>query len=494
MFFHTRPVAVVIDFGAVSMRIFIKGGIWRNAEDEVLKAAVMKYGLQAWERVASLLPRKTAKQCKMRWNEWLDPTIKKTDWSRDEEEKLLHLAKVYPNQWRTIAQFVGRTAHQCLEHYERMLDRLANIDTTGGQESDVLKRLDTVVEAKPAKADTVDLDDAEKEMLAEAKARLANSLGKKAKRKARAALLEESRRLSILQKRRELEAAGISDLKRKRNGHDDQVDDLQLRFVPSGRFDVVEEDRNVLKHLNKQNNGSVIVDLPEAKRRKVQADVLSQMKRPADVNRADSAKQAKEAVRSELRLPVPQMEDFELEHLSKIGLSIQQTPLLHARLGSEFSASSSLPAAISTTASPSRFQAGLSLPPPKNVAAHAAVMPAAGKRVRSPELVAFGAPQVQQSCVVEAPFVFNAGYITVCTGNGPIDSAICEEMLRPSRMPVDALAEATLAVRQELLSSDVERCILAELYRHPSRTSVSSSDVRQFLESGNDPISGSLVL
>ena len=54
--------------------------------------------------------------------EWLDPSIKKTEWNREEEEKLLHMAKLMPNQWRTIAPIVGRTAAQCLQHYERLLD------------------------------------------------------------------------------------------------------------------------------------------------------------------------------------------------------------------------------------------------------------------------------------------------------------------------------------------------------------------------------------
>ena len=49
----------------------------------------------------------------------------------------------------------------------------------------------------------------EMEMLSEARARLANTQGKKAKRKAREKQLEEARRLASLQKRRELRAAGI---------------------------------------------------------------------------------------------------------------------------------------------------------------------------------------------------------------------------------------------------------------------------------------------
>jgi len=44
---------------------------------EILKAAVMKYGKNQWSRIASLMNRKSAKQCKARWYEWLDPSIKK---------------------------------------------------------------------------------------------------------------------------------------------------------------------------------------------------------------------------------------------------------------------------------------------------------------------------------------------------------------------------------------------------------------------------------
>lgn len=90
-------------------------------QDEILKAAVMKYGKNQWSRIASLLHRKSAKQCKARWFEWLDPSIKKTEWSREEDEKLLHMAKLMPTQWRTISQIIGRTAAQCLERYETLL-------------------------------------------------------------------------------------------------------------------------------------------------------------------------------------------------------------------------------------------------------------------------------------------------------------------------------------------------------------------------------------
>ena len=39
------------------VRIMIKGGVWRNTEDEIMKAAVMKYGKNQWSRIASRLHR-----------------------------------------------------------------------------------------------------------------------------------------------------------------------------------------------------------------------------------------------------------------------------------------------------------------------------------------------------------------------------------------------------------------------------------------------------
>jgi hypothetical protein len=205
-------------------RIMLKGGVWRNTEDEVLKVAVAKYGLNQWSRVASLLHRKSAKQCKARWNEWLDPSIKKIEWSREEEEKLLHLAKVFPTQWRTISRYIGRTAAQCLERYEYLLDQALKKEQGADvalESESALRRLmpgeiDPNPETRPARPDPQDMDQDELEMLSEARARCANTQGKKAKRKAREKQLQEARRLAAVQKTRELRMAGIETNPNKR--------------------------------------------------------------------------------------------------------------------------------------------------------------------------------------------------------------------------------------------------------------------------------------
>jgi pre-mRNA-splicing factor CDC5/CEF1 len=252
------------------VRVFLKGGVWKNSEDEILKAAVQKYGKQQWARVASLLNRKTAKQAKARWQEWLDPMIRKVEWNQQEEEQLLHLAKLLPSQWKTIAPMIGRTAVQCQEHYEKLLDDAAATSatttttigddgTTTSTTATLLRmstssslrpgQIDAHPENKPAKPDPIDMDEDEMEMLQEARARLANTQGKKAKRKQRERILNQAKRLADLQKRRELKQAGLLSTMapKKSSKRKNEIDfGVEIPFhkpAPIGFHDVSDENQ-----------------------------------------------------------------------------------------------------------------------------------------------------------------------------------------------------------------------------------------------------------
>lgn len=315
------------------MRIMIKGGVWKNTEDEILKAAVMKYGLNQWARISSLLVRKSAKQCKARWFEWLDPAIKKTEWTREEDEKLLHLAKLMPCQWRTIAPIVGRTPAQCLDRYERLLDMAVSKEDRYDPSDDPRRlkpgEIDPNPESKPARPDAVDMDEDEKEMLSEARARLANTRGKKAKRKAREKQLEEARRLAMLQKKRELKAAGIEQkYKDRRRGVDYSAEVAFEKKPAPGFFDTGNEEQ--LTREMQQEFRPVTVDELEGKRRKdieealVRTDIKRQKMQENHDAPAALAKAAElndpSMVRRKGRmmLPAPQISEVELEQIARM--------------------------------------------------------------------------------------------------------------------------------------------------------------------------------
>ncbi|KAL8960347.1 MAG: hypothetical protein Q9183_005479, partial [Haloplaca sp. 2 TL-2023] len=281
--------------------------------------------------------------------------IRKIEWSKEEDEKLLHLAKLMPTQWRTIAPIVGRTATQCLERYQKLLDEAEARENdefglggpTGGETAapsadDVRKlrpgELDPDPESKPARPDTIDLDEDEKEMLSEARARLANTQGKKAKRKARERQLEESRRIASLQKRRELKNAGINiKITNRKKGQMDYNADVpfEKRAAP-GFYDTQEEmERNEKQReafdprkqqlANKRKQDQQDED-PDRKRRK--GDKGSNSAASAAAARAGQMQKIREAEQSSkrrtLNLPAPQVGEAELEDIVKLGLVGEQ--------------------------------------------------------------------------------------------------------------------------------------------------------------------------
>lgn len=169
----------------------------------------MKFGFHQWGRVASLLlGRKSAKQCKARWTEWLDPSIRKIEWSPEEEDRLMELAEQLPSQWKTISGVLGgRTASQCQEKYNQVLDRKL------GSELSTTAHFETVFDPNVQKArpDAIDLDADEKGLLQEARARFAARQGKKEERRRRERQLEETKRIVEMQRVRELKIAGQQD-------------------------------------------------------------------------------------------------------------------------------------------------------------------------------------------------------------------------------------------------------------------------------------------
>lgn len=296
----------------------------------------MKYGKNQWARVASLLSRKSAAQCKARWYEWLDPSIKKTEWTKEEEEKLLVLAKTLPNQWRTISPLVGRTAAQCLEHYEQLIDK-----ATGREDEDDPRKLrpgeiDPNPETKPARPDPIDMDDDEKEMLQEARARLASTKGKKAKRKAREKAMEESRRLSALQKKRELKAAGIElkakQFRKRRRPEIDYNRSIPFyRQVPAGDFDTSSEDFlsedpevhlkrvNELEEKNRDEEENRLKQKDKARFKSLQKMNLPE----AQLQMNQLFDPMKGHKRAKLSLPEPVISENELEEMVKMGVETE---------------------------------------------------------------------------------------------------------------------------------------------------------------------------
>ncbi|KAG9019118.1 hypothetical protein FRB90_006186 [Tulasnella sp. 427] len=101
------------------------GKAWTNSEDEKLIEAVQKYGenTESWKTIAEAVPGRTNKACRKRWKHSLHPSIKKTPWESEEDDQLLTLYAQHPGRWALISNhIVGRTDDACAKRYREALD------------------------------------------------------------------------------------------------------------------------------------------------------------------------------------------------------------------------------------------------------------------------------------------------------------------------------------------------------------------------------------
>jgi hypothetical protein len=103
-------------------------GKW--AEDEVskLRDAIKTHGAKNWVTVATLVPGRTKQQCRDRWKDALDPSIDRANgstgkWAEDEDSKLKDAVQTHSGKnWDAIAALVqGRTKKQCYRRWHRVL-------------------------------------------------------------------------------------------------------------------------------------------------------------------------------------------------------------------------------------------------------------------------------------------------------------------------------------------------------------------------------------
>uniref|UniRef100_G1PV66 MYB proto-oncogene like 2 n=1 Tax=Myotis lucifugus TaxID=59463 RepID=G1PV66_MYOLU len=95
-----------------------------HAKDEQLRTLVRQFGQQDWKFLASHFPNRTDQQCQYRWLRVLNPDLVKGPWTKEEDEKVIELVKKYgTKQWTLIAKHLkGRLGKQCRERWHNHLN------------------------------------------------------------------------------------------------------------------------------------------------------------------------------------------------------------------------------------------------------------------------------------------------------------------------------------------------------------------------------------
>ncbi|XP_061667643.1 transcriptional activator Myb isoform X2 [Syngnathoides biaculeatus] len=97
---------------------------WTREEDEKLKKSVELHGSDDWKLVASLLSNRTDVQCQHRWQKVLNPELIKGPWTKEEDQRVIELVQKYgAKRWSVIAKHLnGRIGKQCRERWHNHLN------------------------------------------------------------------------------------------------------------------------------------------------------------------------------------------------------------------------------------------------------------------------------------------------------------------------------------------------------------------------------------
>ncbi|GBG30982.1 Myb protein, partial [Hondaea fermentalgiana] len=99
-----------------------KKGTWTSEEDARLRRLIENVEKRNWGEVASLIPGRSAKQCRERWCYNLDPTINKTPWKPEEDSVLMKSQLELGNKWAKIASMLpGRTENAVKTRFKSIM-------------------------------------------------------------------------------------------------------------------------------------------------------------------------------------------------------------------------------------------------------------------------------------------------------------------------------------------------------------------------------------
>jgi hypothetical protein len=101
-----------------------KKGKWSKEEDDLLSELVPIFGGKNWKKISEHIKGRSSIQCLHRWTKILMPGLVKGPWTIEEDRRLIEwVSKEGPNRWSLCADYIkGRSGKQCRERWFNTLN------------------------------------------------------------------------------------------------------------------------------------------------------------------------------------------------------------------------------------------------------------------------------------------------------------------------------------------------------------------------------------
>ena len=96
----------------------VKKTAWTREEDELLLSLYATHSTK-WSVIARQIPGRTDDACSKRYREALDPSLKKSDWTSEEDLHLLRAYKKLGGRWGQIGAELRRSGLGCRNRYAK---------------------------------------------------------------------------------------------------------------------------------------------------------------------------------------------------------------------------------------------------------------------------------------------------------------------------------------------------------------------------------------